>query len=498
MKTTLKRTLAALLAVLVLLPLAGCGQEAQNTPGNAQTNAGEKTPTSGDKSGGGTSTEAKAETNDSTNTSDSTESVETEAPYPMPDYSDFVMPEETGELTVYSSGMLGLLLTPAVEIFREKYPSVNVNLITLDPDEFAARVQTEIPAGSGPDLLLCHANYDIPDPYKIMTTGLFADLNPYFLNDPDFNFDDYLTGAMECGVFQGKRMLVPVEILLPLYKSSRENLADAGIDPDKIETLEDFCAACLQYHEKKPDNALFSSGGDNAYMRDLLYASGMQFIDYANYKPAVDEEKLRAILDVCRAFYAEDGHPVGGEYIQIDGVWERMFLGSNISNSSPLILLNDMILLEGEGETPYFLPVKDIYGGSSAEVVYFAAIPQASENKLNAYRLLQILLSKDIQSGYEKTGMKAALIRIGSPVRKASIMDHLNNAKEMFFGDYPGIDDKIQLVADFCSNVTSGTILPSIIYRYLNLEMMPYVRGEKPWDDCYKRFLNTLELYASE
>ena len=41
-------------------------------------------------------------------------------------------------------------------------------------------------------------------------------------------------------------------------------------------------------------------------------------------------------------------------------------------------------------------------------------------------------------------------------------------------------------------------LIPEVIERYLILEMMPYVRGKKDWDDCYKRFLNTLELYASE
>ena len=92
----------------------------------------------------------------------------------------------------------------------------------------------------------------------------------------------------------------------------------------------------------------------------------------------------------------------------------------------------------------------------------------------------------------------AAYIRIGSPVRKSSFADHLYFTRdEMFPGD-PDIDGYIQVILNFRDSVTSACILPSIIRRYLNLEMMPYVRGEKPWDDCYKRFLSTLELYASE
>jgi hypothetical protein len=32
----------------------------------------------------------------------------------------------------------------------------------------------------------------------------------------------------------------------------------------------------------------------------------------------------------------------------------------------------------------------------------------------------------------------------------------------------------------------------------MEMEMTPYIRGERSWNDCYERFLNTLELYASE
>ena len=494
MKTTLKRTLAALLAVLVLLPLAGCGQEAQNTPGNAQTNAGEKTPTSGDKSGGGTSTEAKAETNDSTNTSDSTESVETEAPYPVPDYSDFVMPEETGELTVYATDMLGRVMSPAIEIFKENYPGITVNYKVLDGDEFTTLVGTEIPAGRGPDLLFCY-RYEIPDPFKAMAAGIFTDLNPYFLSDADFTFDDYLREAMDCGVFRGERLFVPVEVELSVIKSSLEALSDAGIDPDSFTSFESCCANFLKYHEAYPDNALVSIWRGDDYLSLLLRTSGMKFIDYERGTVCVDEGQLHTLLDVCKAYHTEKGHPVGPDYIQIGGLFERMYLGS--LGAAPFLLLNDMtVIVRGEGETPFLIPVIDVNGGMTAEIVSYAAIPQGAKNKLNAYRLLRILLSEEIQSGSGRNGQE--YLYLGMPVRKASVTDHIRLAIDDYYAGLPHIEEDGQMLADYSLSVTNVSLIPKIIERYLTLEMMPYVRGEKPWDDCYKRFLNTLELYASE
>ena len=40
--------------------------------------------------------------------------------------------------------------------------------------------------------------------------------------------------------------------------------------------------------------------------------------------------------------------------------------------------------------------------------------------------------------------------------------------------------------------------MPSIYQRYIRDELFPYVRGERSWQDAYKRFLNTIELYKDE
>ena len=89
-------------------------------------------------------------------------SVETEQR--KPEYADFVMPKETDELTVYTTAMLGVTLSPAVEIFEKTYPGVRVTVKTLGEDEYEALIRTEIPAGQGPDLLFSYGT-DVPDIY---------------------------------------------------------------------------------------------------------------------------------------------------------------------------------------------------------------------------------------------------------------------------------------------------------------------------------------------
>ena len=471
-----KRILSLTLSLVLLLSsFAGCGMEnSPADPGNgtpAKMDAPANPDTPADKPG--------------------EESEPAEPEWPEPDYSDFVMPAETGELTVYATDMLGRVMSPAVQIFKEKYPGVTVNYRVLDGDEFTALVETEIPAGRGPDLLFCY-RYEIPDPFKAMSAKVFTDLNPYFLNDADFTFDDYLGEAMNCGVWRGERQIVPIEVELSIFKCTREVLSDAGIDPDSFTSFENCCANFLKYHEAYPDNALFSIWRGDDYLSMLLRTSGIRFIDYERGNVCVDENQLRTLLDVCKAFHTEEGHQVAPEYVQISGLFERIYLGS--SGVAPFLLLNDMGIIRGAGETPFLLPVIDVDGGMTAGIVSYAAVPQGAGNKLNAYRLLRILLSEEIQSGGE-AGLD--YIYLGMPVRKASILDHIESNKE-FFSFVEHIDEDAQMLADYSLSVTGAALIPEVIERYLNLEMMPYVRGEKPWDDCYKRFVSTLELYASE
>ena len=160
MKRTVTRVCALLLACLAcFLPLAGCGK------------AG---------SGGGDLEKQP-----------SVQGTVPEPAWPRPDYSDFVLPEESRELVLYTAGAnTGAVMRPAVEIFKSLYPHVNVTCETVGEDEFDERIRAELPAGKGPDLLL-FINKTIPDVYKTESTGSFEDLGGYFEADPEIDRADF-------------------------------------------------------------------------------------------------------------------------------------------------------------------------------------------------------------------------------------------------------------------------------------------------------------------
>ena len=60
--------------------------------------------------------------------------------------------------------------------------------------------------------------------------------------------------------------------------------------------------------------------------------------------------------------------------------------------------------------------------------------------------------------------------------------------------DGPEFDRFVELV----QSPTDAVIVPEEYIRYLKRCMLPYVYGEKGWDDCWNSFMSTLELYKDE
>ena len=153
-----KRILSLMLTLSLLLPaFAGCGRSEEPANNHADGPAEIPTPP-----------------------------AETET-----DYSWFTFPEETNKMTVYSNGDdLKSVLDPAIRIFKEQYPDVEIDYQIFGQDEYNTTVRAEIPAGRGPDLLLLN-NVTVQDVYKTMSTGVLENLDPYFYEDGEIRYKPF-------------------------------------------------------------------------------------------------------------------------------------------------------------------------------------------------------------------------------------------------------------------------------------------------------------------
>ena len=478
--------------VLLLSSFAGCGTE------NSPADPGNNTP---------------AKTDVPSNSNAPGEDA-AEPEWSEPDYSDFVMPGETGELVIYvmddawdESKAPRRLPDAALSLFREKYPDVTVDVQVMGQDEFEARIRAEIPAGKGPDLLYDYGGSLIPDIYKAMAAGSFLDLGGYMETDTDFDRTDCVEGVLDGGLFQGKQFVVPVAYEMPILITTQEILDEEGIRAEELDTWDGFYTTLTRYCENHPESfgmvETKTLNPNDVNLRYFWKHSGIRMVDYENYTADLDEENLKTMLDFCRGVYREDYEQWDqgwSDYTSERALLERDCLFNNYIPNIGLLFYNTLIQLEAAGETPVVRMMPDTDGGVSAHIVSYCAVPSGAKNPLNAWRLLKLMLSEiegDV-TYIESWGIQIPLSNtpLGEPVNKAALRQKIRFEYEHIFG--PMDDWEVERYFDEMISATRADMLPEILTRYFALEMAPYVRGEKGWDTCCKSFLNTLELYASE
>ena len=419
---------------------------------------------------------------------------------PEPDYSDFVMPEETDTLVLYSRGWAqDLAYDAAVPIFEELYPGVHVELRKFTEDEFDETVRAEIPAGKGPDLLFASPGTTLPDVYKTMDSGVFEDLNPYIYADESFSLDDYVRGVMDAGLFRGQRFILPVAQDMLILTSSAELLAEEGITLGELGTLDGFVSVCGRYRERNPGKYFFDDFlGWNPQERMLftlakLYEhSGLRFMDYENRTVVLDRDLLKTICDLCilyspevveKEMVAEDKNLSAGNM----GIWDMILKRKRLFYDTTDMGIDLMMIryaIRKGGETPVSLLLPAADGEGCSIVSNYGAIPKGAKNKLNAWRFLKILLSPAIQGDSENA------MRANSPVLKSAIKFTMEDQ------GYP--DEDIDALADALTDVSCAYMLPPVQWVYLRDHMKPYLYGEKSFDACFDGLMNELELYIDE
>ena len=433
-----------------------------------------------------------------------------EPEWPRPDYSGFTLPEETGELVLYTAGASkGAVMRPAVEIFKSLYPHVNVTYETVGEDEFDERIRAELPAGKGPDLVL-FVSKSIPDVYKTESTGIFEDLGGYFEADPEIDRADFVRGVMDGMLFRGKQFIVPLHYSVPLLMTSQALLEEVGVeDPSDFDNLAE---AARRYRDLYPEGTLFLDTGDiNPVFinrQQLIWHAGIAFIDYQQGEVSCGEEELRAVMDLVKLYYdpdyvegdyGPDDYKLYGDYLTHGCLLRKECLFTDFNYSYSSFSTACKALEISGGEAVAFIP-KDPYGGVTAEIKEMAAIPTASRNKLNAWRLMKILLSDEIQAGRDERRHGLPYFWVGLPVRESSLRKQAEYDVEYWGYTLEDEEDRaiFERYMDLCASPNRARLLPGIWFRYITLELFPYVYGEKPWEDCWKSFLNTIELYASE
>jgi len=226
----------------------------------------------------------------------------------------FVMPQETDTLVIYDTPFLTESLLKAITLFRAQYPEVSVEFRRFDSvnngdiTAYHTMLYAELAAGQGPDIILESDTFTFNiGSFKRMESGVYADLEPFFQHDENFQMSDYHEIVLDAGVFQGKRYAVPLSFVSSYWLTTQEILEEEGITIE--EDLQDYTSLMnlLQdYRQSNPEKRLFYNIYARQFLNDMFPWNGLPLVNIEEKQVSVDPDKLHYVIDTYRdVFYVE-------------------------------------------------------------------------------------------------------------------------------------------------------------------------------------------------
>jgi len=439
-------------------------------------------------------------------------------------YPRVELPDVTSELKICMNSSLGPY-KDAINTFIAHHPEINVTLEEIidqwgPPDKIDAvkaeraaqiqRIETELMSGYGADVFLLDASFSsmsglFPDLNKTSMSGAFLDLSPYVNGGNLIDLEEYYKVVITAMTYMDKQYLLPLTFNIPLGVSTEANLKSIGFDMSKAQ--KDIYSFDDELFKKLPKDQYW------AIFRGYEFSGNTEavLIDYVNRTVHFDDETIRYVFE---QFKATSGR------LQDEDLFGKFnyFVSLPNSDSAKRILDGDPFLcMLGQagvelthaqaitycGTEPVLFPIPNEYGGLSADIFDCVAIRSNSENAGTAMRLIQFLLSAEVQSAHGYMNHNSI------PVRR----DALNEAiewRKTGYGEAYGLGlDSLSEKNVVGLRKTLDRISCSRIQNRLNpvsgvegvdiqKEIDQYVKGEITYDEMAEICGPRLILYLNE
>ncbi len=299
-----------------------------------------------------------------------------------------------------------------------------IEIINFESDEYAAKTNTEIMSGGGPDIM----SLDQYLPFeKLIANDSLLDLNPILEADKSADRIDlslYNANAMNAGVFDGKRLIIPISYVPNSLYAEKSVIEKFGLElknKDKV-SFKNVDEVFRSYFEN-PDGYSFLSAFENSadcYIFYLIYGS----VDFENKETHFDTEDFRKALANIKLIKEHFGE------IEFDG---EFYI-------EPAYMLSAAATYENSG-SPYFLTRyksdTTILSGfsvndneSTANFTNGLVLNKNTENPERILPFIKYILGENVQGNSTLGSYSMSVDLYSVPVSKIAFEENLKLAKE--------------------------------------------------------------------
>lgn len=414
--------------------------------------------------------------------------------------------QTNSELNIWYTdyGMTEKYLDAAVTQYNQQHPD---NPITAEKyfaddssesnDEATQQMLTEVMAGSGPDLIFFDVgNMDIE---KMVRRGVFADLGPYFEAD-NFDWSGYNQVVMDSGVWDGHRLVIPLQYSFPMLYTSQTALDETGFSIENCDTFGGLLDE-IEAMQADPSQTREVFRAKYTFYNFAQYA-GIPYVDYDQQKADLSFPELERgaeifnNLDGLELGFLDDGINGAADIRDGKALWNCPFPPVDGFYTGPEVIntFDDMVMM----------PIRDVNGGIQAEVTWAVAVRNNSPNLQNAYEFIKYLLSEEYHT--ETLGYRWLYYSVLDSANEAYFQDTVYNLAAPLVppeNSY-GLDTVDVRPEDFdeLMNYTrqiTGAYFNCIETNFMrNMRMCGFLSGEVSYEEAVQEAERQMNLYLSE
>ena len=389
--------------------------------------------------------------------------------------------------------------------------SYQIEIVEFDSeDTMLTKISTEIMAGKGPDII--SLNQKLPFE-KLIDNGSFADIDELAeLYKSDIDFDDYNSTIMDCGIYNGKRYIIPIAYCPNILITTQEILDKYNLE----NTNYSFKELEIRLSDKDHSYALFGNE-DETYKFFLSYVN--EYVDFYNKTTEFSSDEFTESLDYIGKMIRNDNSRKEGTTWDITGNY--LFRTSQLSfDGSMMSTLNSYFYIYNNNSTPVIIPnYNKKVNAVSAFVQCGIALNNNSNNKEKALAFIQYVLSYDIQKLWSESSSSTSIVVRALPVNKAAfeyVIDHTSKRvydinddgeyekseeeysdeiKTKFFNEYLDMINSISSCTlydylEFENTYYNSSVIGDIVNDYLN--------GDISKEKFIRQLTAATEIYLTE
>ena len=399
-------------------------------------------------------------------------------------------------------GMMAKYLDAAVTQYNAQHPDNPVTAEKYFADnsgdsdqEATQQMLTEVMAGAGPDLIFFNSN-DM-DIEKMVRRGVFADLEPYFEAD-NFDWSGYNQAVMDAGVWDGQRLVIPLEYNFPMLYTSQSALDETGFS---IENCDTFDGLLDEIEAMQTDPSQTRDVFRTKFtFYDFAHYAGISYVDYDRQKADLSSPELKRGAEIYTNLSGldlpilDDGINGAADIRDGKALWNCPFPPVDGFYTGPEVIntFDDAVMM----------PIRDVNGGIQAEVTWAVAVRNNSPNLQNAYEFIKYLLSEEYHT--ETLGYRWLYYSVLDSANEAYFQDTVYNRAaplvppENSYG-LDSVDvrqEDFDELMDYTRQIT-GAYFSCAETNFMR-NMRGYISGEVSYEDAVKEAERQMNLYLSE